>query len=68
MNQNKRNIFLFRDIISTIDNITQNNSTNDIKTAPEYLSKIRKKIVEYTGKEFMDGKKKKYTVNPPEQW
>lgn len=59
---------LFRDIISTIDNITQNNSTNDIKTAPEYLRKIQKKIIEYTGKTFMDGEKKNYIANPPDEW
>lgn len=59
---------LLRDIISTIDNITQNNSTNDIKTAPEYLRKIQKKIIEYTGKTFMDGEKKNYIANPPDEW
>lgn len=59
---------LFRDIISTIDNITQDTLNNDIKTASEYLGKIRKKIVEYTGKEFMDGEKKNYIINPSDKW
>ena len=39
-----------------------------LKLPLNILVKYEKKIVEYTGKEFMDGNKKKYTVNPPDQW
>lgn len=56
---------LFRDIISVMDKITQD---DEIKTPSEYLDSIRKKIINYSGKDFMDGQKKNYIVNPPDKW
>lgn len=57
---------LFRDIISIMDNFNTDDD-NNLKLSTDYLQVIQNKIIEYTGKTFMEGKKKNYIPIPPEQ-
>lgn len=57
---------LFRDIISIMDDFNTDDD-NNLKLSTDYLQVIQNKIIEYTGKTFMEGKKKNYIPIPPEQ-
>lgn len=53
---------LFHDIINIMDTFTTDNNAN-LKTSADYLGIIQNKIIEYTGKTFVEGKKKNFILN-----